>query len=179
VTRVAVVGNGGSGKTWLALRLAGVLEVPVIHLDLYRYDASGNVRPRAAFRDEVHDRLVHSSDWVADGNYLGTMDDRVALADVVILLDLPVVICLAGVIGRQLRHRGRRVEDPTHADLFDRGFVYYILTFRRQMRPRVMECVTSWGRPMIRVSTRRQARELADRVAGLGPGADLSSALDL
>jgi hypothetical protein len=168
VTRVAVVGNGGSGKTWLALRLAAALRVPVIHLDLHRYDSYGTIRPHAAFRDEVHSRLIDSPDWVADGNYLGTMDERLALADVVVLLDLPVVVCLAGVLGRQVRHRGRRVEDASHADRFNGGFAYYVLTFRRQMRPRVLAALAAASCPVVRVRTRRQVRALADQVALLG-----------
>ena len=168
MTRVAVVGNGGSGKTWLALRLGAALRVPVVHLDLYRYDSVGDLRPRRAFRDEVHAQLADSPGWVADGNYLGTMDERLALADVVIFLDVPVLVCIAGVVGRQLRHRGRRIEDASHADRFDRGFVYYVLTFRRQMRPRVLDALKAAPCPVIRVRTRRQARELASQVAALG-----------
>jgi adenylate kinase family enzyme len=177
VTRVAVVGNGGSGKTWLALRLADALHIPVIHLDLYRYDASGIIRSDKVFRREVRERLTGTPDWVADGNYLGTMDDRLALADLVVLLDLPVVVCLAGVLGRQVRHRGRRVEDASHTDRFDRGFVYYVATFRHQMRPRVLARLVASGRPVIRARTRRQVRTLADRAAHLGPAADLITAL--
>ena len=168
MTRVAIVGNGGSGKTWLSLRLADALHVPAVHLDLYRYDASGNVRPRPVFRREVNDSLVRSADWVADGNYLGAIDDRLALADVVIHLDLPVLVCLAGVLGRRLRHRGRRAEDPAHVDRFDLGFVYYILTFRRQMRPRLLAALGDSTVQVLHVRTRRQARALADRVAVLG-----------
>jgi adenylate kinase family enzyme len=175
VTRIAVVGNGGSGKTWLTLRLAAAMHLPVIHLDLYRYDASGALRSDEAFRGEVRERLDGSRDWIADGNYLGTLDDRLVLADQVVFLDLPVVACLAGVVGRRARHRGRRLEDPTHVDRFDRGFAYYVLTFGREMRPRVLDRLAASSLPVIRVRTRQDARMLADQVAVLGPAADLSS----
>jgi adenylate kinase family enzyme len=168
VTRIAVVGNGGSGKTWLALRLSDVLHVPAIHLDLYRYDSAGAIRSDEVFRLEVRDRLTETPEWVADGNYLNALQERLALADVVVFLDLPDLVCLGGVLTRQLRHTGRRLEDATHVDRFNRGFVRYVLTYRRDMRPRVLASLASSTCPVVYVRTRRQARAFVDRVAALG-----------
>lgn len=55
MTRVAVVGNGGSGKTWLALRLAAALQVPAIHLVL---PDLGLVRYVASYRRRMRPRMV-------------------------------------------------------------------------------------------------------------------------
>jgi len=168
VTRVAVVGNGGSGKTWLALRLADALHVPVIHLDLYRYDQSGGHAADEDFRREVRDRLTETPDWVADGNYLSTLPERLAVADVVVFLDLPDLVCLAGVLTRRVRHRGRRAEDIAHADRFNLGFVRYVTSYRREMRPRVLTALDGSTVPVVLVRTRRQARALADQVGARG-----------
>ncbi len=157
MTRVAVVGNGGSGKTWLSLRLGEALQVPVIHLDLYRYDAHGFRRDDEAFPDEVRRRLDEPS-WVADDNYLGTLDDRLSRADLVVFLDRPAIVCRAGVIMRRLRHRGRRVEDATQVDRFDSGFMRYVLTYNSSMRPRLLAQFVEAPCRVIRVRSRRQAR---------------------
>ena len=165
MTRVAVVGNGGTGKTWLALRLADALHLPVIHLDLHRYDSSGTNRSDEVFRREVRERITETPDWVADGNYLGTLEERLALADVVVFLDLPDLVCLVGVLARRVRHRGRRVEDAAHTDRFDPGFVRYVVSYRREMRPRVLATLAAASCPVVRVRTRREVRALADQVA--------------
>jgi adenylate kinase family enzyme len=157
--RVAVVGNGGSGKTWLALRLAEALHVPVVHLDLYRYDAEGHRRDDETFVEDVRRRLDEPS-WVADGNYLGTLADRLSRADVVVFLDLATVVCLAGVIARRARNRGRRVEDAGHVDRFDAGFLRYVLTYNRSMRPRLLAQLADAHVRVVRVRSRRQARAL-------------------
>jgi adenylate kinase family enzyme len=162
VTRVAVVGNGGSGKTWLALRLSEALHVPVIHLDLYRYDAEGQRRDDDAFVDEVRAALSEPS-WVADGNYLGTLGDRVSRADVVVFLDLPAVVCLVGVMSRRARNRGRRVEDAGHVDRFDAAFVRYVLSYGFSMRPRLLAQLAQAPCRVVRVRSRRQARALVGR----------------
>jgi adenylate kinase family enzyme len=159
VTRIAVVGNGGSGKTWLALRLADALHVPVIHLDLYRYDAEGRRRDDDTFVNEVQRKLDEPS-WVADGNYLGTLGDRLSRADVVVFLDLPAVVCLVGVLARRVRNKGRRVEDAVHVDLFGAAFVKYVLTYDISMRPLVLAQLAEAQCRVVRVRSRRQARAL-------------------
>ena len=169
MTRVAVVGNGGSGKTWLALRLSDVLHVPAIHLDLYRYDAEGQRCDDDTFLDEVQRKLDEPS-WVADGNYLGTLGDRVSRADVVVFLDLPAVVCFVGVLSRRVRNRGRRVEDAAHVDRFNAAFVRYVLTYDFFLRPRVLTELAQAQCRVVRVRSRRQARalvgELGTPVAG-------------
>lgn len=164
MTRVAVVGNGGSGKTWFAMRLGAALDVPVVHLDLYRWDAEGSRRDDDAFGSEVRRALAEPS-WVADGNYLGTLTDRLSRADLVVFLDLPGVVCLAGVLGRRVRNRGRRVEDPSHRDRFDAAFVRYVLSYNRSMRPRVLAQLSAADCRVTRVRSRRGARLLLKSLA--------------
>ncbi len=159
MTRVVVVGNGGSGKTWLAVRLSEALHVPVIHLDLYRYDAEGQRRDDDMFIDEVRRRLDEPS-WVADGNYLGTLGDRLSRADVVVFLDRAAVVCLAGVMTRRVRNRGGRVEDPSHVDRFDAAFVRYVLTYGLSMRPRLLAELAAAPCRVVHIHSRRQARAL-------------------
>ena len=42
--RVMIIGGPGSGKSWLAARLAGCLELPVIAIDEMIHDDDGKVR---------------------------------------------------------------------------------------------------------------------------------------
>lgn len=131
-------------------------------------DTSGTIRSDEVFRREVRDRLTETPDWVADGNYLRALDERLALADVVVFLDLPDLVCLAGVLARRGRHRGRRIEDATHGDRFDLGFVRYVASYGREMRPRVLMTLGSASCPVVHLRSRRCARAWADEVAALG-----------
>jgi len=167
VTRVAVVGNGGSGKTWFAMRLGAALQVPVVHLDLYRWDAQGRRRDDHAFVDEVR-RALDVPSWVADGNYLGTLADRLSHADLVIFLDLPALVCLSGVLRRRVRTGGRRVEDAEHVDRFDIEFVRYVLSYNRSMRPRMIAQLSASDCEVVTVRSRRDAGHLL-RSLGVGP----------
>ncbi|WP_406276890.1 hypothetical protein OH799_06940 [Nocardia sp. NBC_00881] len=49
--RIAIVGCGGSGKTYLACQLAALLDLPLTHLDVIFYDHSWNSLPQKDFAD--------------------------------------------------------------------------------------------------------------------------------
>lgn len=39
--KIVIIGNSGSGKTWLAKNLASLITVPLIHLDDIFWDSNG------------------------------------------------------------------------------------------------------------------------------------------
>ena len=64
-----------------------------------------------------------------DGNYSSALPVRLAVADTVIILEVPRWRCLARVLRRNLRHRGRvRGEDLPNGcpEQFDRELLRYI-----------------------------------------------------
>ncbi|WP_460702444.1 P-loop NTPase family protein [Myceligenerans halotolerans] len=159
--RIAIIGCGGSGKTYLANQLAGALDLPLTHLDSVYYDADWNPLPREEFA-EVQRTLVARPRWLVEGNYTDTLLIRLAAADTVIFLDLDAVTCLAGVFQRRLRyHGGQHAEDGVY-DRISWSFVRYIWGYRRTMRPRVHRLLAEHGAQaeLIRVTSRRQAAAL-------------------
>jgi len=164
-----VVGSGGAGKTWLAREIAARTGVPVIHLDALFWQPGWVETPRERFREAQREALA-GPDWVVDGNYRGTLDERLPLADVVVLLDYSRLTCLLGVVVRWLRHRGKTRPDmapgcPEHLEL---GFLRYIWAYPRSHRPSVLAKVHAFGKDdaLVRLRNRREAREW---LATLGP----------
>jgi adenylate kinase family enzyme len=161
--RIAVIGCGGSGKTYLSARVADLLSLPVVHLDAEYYDEAWHPLPQEQFAARQRE-LVGSPRWLIEGNYAGTLPIRLAAADTLIFLDLPGWTCLAGILQRRWKYRGGQ-----HADgVFDRitwGFVRYVWGYRNNMRPRVHQLIAEHGTHarMVTLTSRRQAtRWLAD-----------------
>ena len=137
--RILVIGSGGAGKSTLAARLGARLGLPVIHLDAHFWRPGWVETPAAEWR-EVVTALTARDAWVMDGNYGGTLDLRLAACDAVIFLDLPRVVCVAGIVGRWLRHAGSTRPDmaPGCPEQLSWEFVRWVWDYPRRRRPDVL-----------------------------------------
>jgi adenylate kinase family enzyme len=86
--RVTVIGAPGTDKSMFSLRLGKVTGLPVVHLGQHFWNPGWVGTPRDECR-RIHAGLLAPDQWIVDGGYSNTPDDRVALADTVIFLDLP------------------------------------------------------------------------------------------
>jgi adenylate kinase family enzyme len=157
--KVAVVGCGGSGKSYLARELGRILGVPVTHLDAVFYDAEWNERPMDEFA-ALQSELVSRPGWVIDGNYNSTLPIRLEACDTVVLMDVSTIAALYGVFSRQVRHgagpRGNGIHNRIHW-----GGLRYVATYRRKMRPRVIAKIEEYAAPhadVVLLANRKQTR---------------------
>ncbi|WP_075737455.1 topology modulation protein [Streptomyces acidiscabies] len=159
MNKVAVVGCGGSGKSYLARELGRILDVPVTHLDTVFHDAEWNERPMDEFAALQH-KLVSRPGWVIDGNYNSTLPIRLEACDTVILMDVSTIAALYGVFSRQLRHSAGHQGNGIH-NRIHWGVLRYIATYRLTMRPRVIAKIEEYAAAhanVVLLANRRQAR---------------------
>jgi adenylate kinase family enzyme len=135
--RVMVIGSPGSGKSALATEIARRTGLPLIHLD-QQYWRSGWVEtPKAEWRQRVAE-IAGREQWVIDGNYGGTMEIRLARADMVIDLEFPAWLCVWRVL-RRVAGSWRRVR-PDMAEgcpeQLNLEFLVYTATFPLTARKR-------------------------------------------
>ncbi len=136
--RWLVVGSSGSGKSTLSRRLATVLDLPLIHLDLHYWRAGWVPTPKSEWQEKVRD-LVRGDEWVIDGNYSGTIADRLPRAEAVVLLDLPPWRCAGRVVKRYLSPQGRSdIPEDCPDRIHDAALFWWILTYRWRSLPKVL-----------------------------------------
>lgn len=170
--RILVIGAGGAGKSTLAARLARCLALPLVHLDALYWRAGWEPTPADEWRATV-ERLVSGERWIMDGNYSGTLPQRLARADTVVYLDLPRHVSLWRVLLRRIRHRGRSRPDMAVGcpERLTWEFVTWIWSYPRTRRPRILALLGELPRTT-RVVVLRTAREVerfaADACAGRG-----------
>jgi adenylate kinase family enzyme len=127
--RVAVVGCSGAGKSTFARELGRRTDTPVIHLDRYYWHPGWVDTPRDDWRI-VQRELVSARDrWIADGNYAGTLDERLVRADTVIVLALPRWRCLTRATWRIARHHGQAIQAEGCPERFDLKFLQWIWSY--------------------------------------------------
>lgn len=166
--RVLIIGSGGSGKSTLARQLGVQLGLPVVHLDQH-YFAPGWVEPSPGEWADTVGHLIAQEAWVMDGNYGGTMAQRIAAADTVIFLDRSRWLCLWRVAARWLRHLGRTRSDmaPGCPERIELAFVHYILAYPATRRPGVLARLENADHArVLRIRSGRELKAFLESVPG-------------
>jgi adenylate kinase family enzyme len=129
-----IVGSGGAGKSALARQIGAITGLPVIHLDHHYWGPDWEPTPGPEWVEQVQE-LLAGPEWIADGNYGGTLELRARLADTIVFLDLPRRVCLARAVRRV---RSPILQAPGCRQKVDGAFLRWIWTFPRVTRPKVL-----------------------------------------
>jgi len=142
--RIIILGNNGSGKSFLSKELAVITELPLIHLDAEFWLSNWEMPSKEEWLKK-NAEFISKEKWIIDGmcSHGGTMDLRFKEADLIILLDINRLICLAGVIKRQGKKRSDTALNQYHHDeKFDKRFIGFckgIINFNKTRKIRIMD----------------------------------------
>jgi adenylate kinase family enzyme len=100
--RVVVFGTTGSGKSWLATRLAARHGLRVIELDKLNWGPNWEPAPLELLRHRV-EREIRDGDWIVVGNYDSVRDLTWRAADTLVWLDLPFPLVIWRLFRRTVR----------------------------------------------------------------------------
>lgn len=90
MTKVAVFGNAGGGKSTLARRLAEVTRLPLFTVDKIQYRAGGGEVPHDEYL-KSHTELLERDAWIIEGFGCATSAwERFVAADTLVYVDLPL-----------------------------------------------------------------------------------------
>lgn len=141
--RVIVIGCPGSGKSTFAKALHQATGLPLFHLDMLYWNADRTTVERTVFHERLSE-VLRQEEWILDGNYASTMEQRMRRCDTVVFLDYPLEVCLDGVRAR----RGcARTDMPwTEAENEeDAEFIGFIERYSSESRPAVMKLLEQYS----------------------------------
>lgn len=121
--RIAVIGNGGGGKTTLSRQLGKFYDIPVVHVDAIQYQRDWTNTPQHVC-DKILNEVADGDSWLIDGfGSKPVIKRRLALADTVVFVDLPLYQHYLWAGKRQLGSwRGARSELPPGCSEFSLGY---------------------------------------------------------
>jgi adenylate kinase family enzyme len=87
--RIVIIGNSGSGKTYLATQLSTRYSIPLIHLDKLFWEPGGfNIkRPKDMVMQDI-DRMKEDSRWIVEGVFGELAARFLENADALVWLDM-------------------------------------------------------------------------------------------
>ncbi|MEM6428130.1 MAG: hypothetical protein AAF708_02740 [Deinococcota bacterium] len=110
--RIAIIGNSGSGKTYLAAKLGGLYNFPIVNLDDLFWASSSYTTKRS--KDEVYALLNQWRDvtsWIIEGVYGELIAYVFDDIEMLIWLDMDWVTCRERILARDKANRGQSEVD--------------------------------------------------------------------
>lgn len=121
--RIIIVGNNGSGKSFLSKELSVITGLPLVHLDAEFWRPKWEKPPKAEWIKKQRE-FTEKEKWIIDGNHTDTMELRFQSADLIIFPDINRFICLAGVFKRWGK---KRPDMPQYLEeRFDMEFLKFL-----------------------------------------------------
>ena len=138
--KIIVIGCPGSGKSTLSRKLHNITEIPLYHLDMMFWNEDKTTVEKSVFLERLSS-VLSRGEWIIDGNYASTMEDRMSVCDTVIFLDFPQHVCLDGIKQRRGKPRSDMPWIETHEDA---EFIEFIKSYSEQQKPKVLELLKKY-----------------------------------
>jgi len=161
--RVVIVGNCGAGKSTLSRALAPLLGLPLVHLDRIYWLAGWQPRSEQEWIS-ILERELDKERWILEGNYLSTLDLRLAQSQVAIWLHTTTWFSLFRIFRRVVTTFGKVRPDsaPGCPEQWDWEFMQYVWRFNRDHTPKIAEQLENLSTPgtVIKLNGARQVKAL-------------------
>ncbi|MBX3113757.1 MAG: hypothetical protein KF836_04255 [Fimbriimonadaceae bacterium] len=168
VNRIAVIGNGGGGKSTLSKELSEHLKVPWFEIDQVQFGPNWVRPPEDEVRQQIQNMITQPR-WLIDGfGPYDTIQERFAAADQIIFVDFPLWIHYWWAMERQIAaHLGaKRLGGRDDCDLRDVNKLMCQSLWRveTEIKPKLLEDLKPYAEKTITISS---PEELDEFMAGL------------
>ncbi|MFB3235034.1 DNA topology modulation protein FlaR [Staphylococcus pseudintermedius] len=133
--RIVILGMPGSGKSTLCAKLGKAFHIPAYHLDRYAWEGDTLVPAEVLQRHVIE--IVKTDAWIMDGTYEGTLDERLARADLLIWLTDSRWRCILCVIRRYVMSK-IHPQTGDNPDIISWEFIRYIWQYERHKTARLL-----------------------------------------
>lgn len=138
--KIIVIGCPGSGKSTMVFKMHDILkDYAVLHLDkAYHIDNNTRISSEELLKI-IRDFAKNNEKWIIDGNYISSMEERITLADSVILLDIDTNTCIQNAINRSKKARTPDMAEGFDVSIIKDDFLDFIAKFKNETLPKIMD----------------------------------------
>lgn len=166
MSKVAIIGNGGGGKSTLAIKLGKALRIDVHHIDRIQFKPGWKLTPPEEVA-RTHGAILAADRWIIDGwGGWQLMERRFASADTIILIDLPLHIHYWWAFKRQITSAFRSTADrPDNCPLLPKTWemMRVLWMVHHQIRPQLFDLIERYraGRDVITLTSPQSLRQFS------------------
>jgi adenylate kinase family enzyme len=146
MTRVAIIGNAGGGKSTLCAQLGKALNLPVYPVDKLQWKPGWVLVPAEEFH-RTHEQWLQLDRWIIDGwGPLPDIEARFQAADTIIFVDHSLIIHYWWAFKRQVKCLFRpRPDGPEGCPMLPMtGKLFRMIwAIHRQRRPQMVQLVNA------------------------------------
>ncbi|WP_442593546.1 topology modulation protein [Neobacillus sp. D3-1R] len=145
--KIMVIGvSSGVGKTTFSLELGKVLGIKVYHLDALFWKP-GWVESSLEEFSAAQEKILQLDEWIMEGNYSNTFNQRMEHADTMIYLELPLYVCLYRVLKRWVQNFGKTRPDVGEGctEKIDWAFIKFIMTTHGARKEKMLKRLRVFG----------------------------------
>lgn len=104
MTRIIIIGNGGTGKSTLGERLGKILNLEVTHLDKMTFKPGWIRVDEDVFRKQLNE-IISKENWIVEGwSYHSTLRMRLEASTTIIYLKYSIFICYRNALLRHIKY---------------------------------------------------------------------------
>lgn len=141
--RIMIFGFSGGGKSTLARNMGEMLGIKPTHMDALHWKPNWTESSQEEKREKLAPILQRDT-WIVEGNYTKVLwQERLVLADTVILIDVNRFSCLYQAWKRSKIYKGRTRPDMGEGctEKFDLEFVKWVFWEGRTKRKRYLRTI--------------------------------------
>ena len=155
--KIIVVGRSGTGKSTFSMKLREITNINVYHLDNIFWRADKSQVSRDEF-DEKLKEILNKKEWIIDGDYSRTYEERFQSCDTIFFFDLPLSDSLQGI---ESRIGNKREDLPWTEEEFDEEFKEYIINWDEETAPKLRNLIAKYKdkKNIIVFSSRKESED--------------------
>lgn len=163
--KIHIIGGSGSGKTYLANKLARSNNIEHYDLDDIQWDNNSEtygVKRAKEERKSMLREILDKDDWIIEGVYYKWVEEAFSQADVIYVLDMPLVLTRIRIIKRFIKRKlGReRGKKETLKSLF--GLIKWTKEYRNVDIINIREMLSEYSDKVYYITNKKQFEKVVN-----------------